>query len=47
MASVPVSSQGGFVAATDVLNEMISGGTATAVVASAGAGAGARLLQVL
>jgi hypothetical protein len=39
MASIPVAGQGGFVAATDVLNEMISGGTATAIVAGAGAGA--------
>jgi hypothetical protein len=41
MTSVPIVGQGGFVAATNVLNEMISGGTAAAIVAGAGVGAAA------
>jgi hypothetical protein len=42
MPSVPVDvlgGQGGFVAAIDVMNELIRGGSAAAVVASAGASA--------
>jgi hypothetical protein len=38
MTSALIVGQGGFVAATDVLNEMISGGTAAAAVVVAGAG---------
>jgi len=56
MASVLGTGQGGFVAASDVLEELISGGTAAPVVAgasasavapmAAGIGAGAALVAV-